>query len=371
MSDDDRDYTLGGSGSVEEIPAPDLDYRPPMPESYCPPIGLIGCGGITEYHLKAYRKAGFSVVALADVHEESAEKRRKEFYPDAKVFTDYRELLAIEEIEVVDIATHPAERVAIVEAALRAGKHVLSQKPFAVDLEVGQRLVDLADSVDRKLAVNQNGRWAPHFSYLRQAVSEGVIGDVYAAHLDVHWDHGWIAKTPFNSIPHVILYDFAIHWFDMITCFLGERRPLRVFASNTRSPSQEATPPLLAQALVEFEGAQASVVFDADVKHGALDRTYLAGTLGTLSSVGPSLSDQDVTLSLEAGVARPELEGTWFDEGFVGTMSELLQAIEQGREPVNGARENLRSLALCFAACQSADTGQPVEPGTVTRMPGH
>ena len=129
-------------------------------------------------------------------------------------------------------------------------------------------------------------------------------------------------------------------------------------------------PPLLAQAVVEYEGGQASVVFDADVRFGKADRTYVAGTKGVIESLGPSLTDQSVTLHTSKGVARPKLEGDWFSNGFVGTMGELLAAVEAGREPVNGARENLRSLALCFAACASAASGRAVVPGRVRRLPG-
>ena len=71
-----------------------------------------------------------------------------------------------------------AERVGLIEAALRAGKHVLSQKPFVLDLEVGKRLAALAAERGLHLAVNQNGRWAPHFRYALQAVRAGLIGPV-------------------------------------------------------------------------------------------------------------------------------------------------------------------------------------------------
>ncbi len=67
-------------------------------------------------------------------------------------------------------------------------------------------------------------------------------------------------------------------------------------------------------------------------------------------SRGPNLGQQAVELWTQAGVARPVLEGCWFSDGFVGTMGELMCAIEEGREPSHGARGNLDSLALCFAA---------------------
>src|SRR5689334_16948423 len=118
--------------SVKTIEAPELPYRPIGPRAYRPNIALIGCGGITEYHLKAYKSAGYNVVALCDCNESRALGRQKQFYPDAKVYPDHREMLKRDDIEVVDIATHPRERVALIEDALRARKHVLSQKPFVL-----------------------------------------------------------------------------------------------------------------------------------------------------------------------------------------------------------------------------------------------
>jgi predicted dehydrogenase len=250
-----------------------------------------------------------------------------------------------------------------------AGKHVLSQKPFVLDLDVGQRLVDLADRKQRQLAVNQNGRWAPHFSYAREAIRAGLLGDVTGVHLSVHWDHGWVAGTPFESVKHLILYDYAIHWFDIVLCFLAGKPATSVFASTARSASQHVAPNLLGQALIEFEGAQASLAFDADTRFGSQDRTYVAGSLGSLSSVGPGNRVQEVTLTTEAGTARPQLEGSWFPDGFHGTMGELLCAIEEKRPSIINAADNLQSLALCFAAVASAERHEPVKPGSVRKLP--
>ena len=194
-----KDYGVAKIDSERKVAAPRLAYEPIDPKRYSPPIGLIGCGGITRSHLKAYKAAGYRVVALCDRNEEKAEARRKEFFPKARIYTDYRELLKRDDIEVVDIATHSSHRVPIVEAALWAKKHVLSQKPFALDLTVGKRLADLADSCGVHLAVNQNGRWSPHFSYLRRAIDAGLIGSVISVHMSVHWNHNWILGTPFEE----------------------------------------------------------------------------------------------------------------------------------------------------------------------------
>lgn len=366
---DTTDYEIIGAKSGA-IAAPGLPYQPQNPKTYRPAIGLIACGGITQSHLTAYKKAGYNVVILCDLIKEKAESRRDEFFPGAKITADYRDVLARPDVEVVDIATHPRERAPLIEAALRANKHVLSQKPFVLDLAVGKKLADLADTQNKKLAVNQNGRWSPHFSYIRQAVQAGLIGEVLSVHMGVHWDHTWTKGTPFEAIRDLVLYDFGIHWFDMVSHLFAGNEAQQVSAFRTPAKNQEIAPPLLAQTIVAFEGGQASLSFDAALPFGPHDHTFVGGTKGTLVSVGPNLGKQTVTLTTEAGAATPLLSGSWFPEGFHGSMGELLCAIEENRQPINNARDNLRGLALCFAAIASAsEGGKPMVPRDITRLP--
>jgi predicted dehydrogenase len=357
------------SEALPAFPAPELPYLPQDPPHFRPAIALVGCGAITVEHLRVYRKAGYNVVALCDVLKERAESRRAEFFPDADVYDDVRDVVARDDIAVVDITTHPEDRVPLIEAALLAKKHVLSQKPFVENLDVGERLCNLAEKQGVLLAVNQNGRWAPHFSYMRLAVEAGLIGEVSAAHMAVHWDHGWVKTTPFNRIRHLILYDFGIHWFDIVNCFLAGQAPRRVYASFARSRSQAADPALLAQVQIEYDQAQASFVFDGDTRFGPWDTTYITGSRGTLKSSGPVIKDQQVELYTAEGVARPTLEGRWFPDGFHGAMAELTSAIAERRQPIHNARDNLQSLALCFAAVASAEAQEPRVPGNVRNMP--
>jgi predicted dehydrogenase len=347
-----------------------LPYEPRDPESYNPPIGMIGCGGITKEHCLGYVHAGYNVVALCDIDLAAAQARRDEFYPNAKVYADHNELLRQhDEIEVVDITTHPAVRPPIIEAALLAKKHVLSQKPFVLDLDVGERLVELADKQGCTLAVNQNARWAPYFSYIREAIHRGLLGDVFAVHLDVHWDHTWTAGTEFEKIEHLIMYDYAIHWFDIIRAFMPDEKPTRVYASRARSRHQPIKPPMLAQALVEFEHCQASLAFDACTPKPSLERAFVSGTTGTAFCAGKDNAVSEVTLRTEQGSVTTEVEGTWFPVGFHGTMGELLRSIEEKRQPEINAADNLISLALCFAGVASSVSGQPVVPGSVRKLP--
>lgn len=365
---DDEDYGIAERTELPETSAPDLPYRPPEPDAYDPTIALVGTGGISEQHLTAYRDAGWDVTVLCNRTVEKAEQRRREFYPDADVVSDYREVLARDDVDVVDVTTHPEEREAILEEAIEAGKHVLSQKPFVVDVDLGERLATLADERGVTLAVNQNGRWAPHFSYIRQAVDAGLLGTVTGAHASVDWDHNWIGETELDEVRHIVLYDFGIHWFDVMACLFDER-PEWVSASIAESPNQEATPPLLGQAALQFPSGQATLAFNGDVRYGPQDSTYVAGSEGTIESTGPDLTEQSVTLYTDDGYARPDLATTWFPDGFRGAMGELLCAIEEEREPDNSARDNLRTLEWCFAAVASAEDGEPKVPGEVRSLP--
>jgi predicted dehydrogenase len=347
------------AGDAKPVDAPVLDYLPPMPRDRSIAIGLIGAGGISFAHLDAYRKHGLNVVAICDRHADRAEARRDAYFPSAFATDRLEDVIGRAHIPVLDLTVHAEDRVALMRRALEAGQHVLSQKPFVRDLKVGEELVDLAASKRLQLAVNQNGRWAPHLSYLREAVSADLIGTVTGVHVAIQWDHTWIAGTPFAEMEHVILDDFAIHWFDFLISIIGDQAEL-VFATATRAKGQSMKSGLLSQALVSFADGQASLAFDGNATHGAADTTVIIGTRGTLRSTGPDLGRQVVKLYTSEGVAQPTLDGTWFNDGFAGTMGALLCAVESGREPINSARGNLAALRLSQAAIESARSGRPV-----------
>jgi len=351
------DYALVAKAAAE-VEAPDLPYRPPMPRDRSQAIALVGAGGVSGAHLEAYARYGLNVVAICSRDLERARARRDAYFPRARITDDFDSLLGDPALGVLDLATHADVRLDLMRRALNAGKHVLSQKPLVDNIDEGRKLIELAARRNLKLAVNQNGRWAPHLAAIREAVRAGLIGDVTGVHVEIRWDHGWIAGTPFEAMDDLILWDFGIHWFDFLASVIGDRART-VYATAARAAGQTARPPLLAQALVAFDGGQASLVFDGATRYGARDSTAVIGAKGVAFSQGPDLGHQAVELHTEAGVARPQLSGSWFNDGFAGAMGELLCAIEDDREPLNSASGNLGSLRLCQAALRSARTGAP------------
>ena len=131
-------------------------------------IGLIGAGGIAQVHLRAIKAVkGIEIVAVCDVMRERAEKAAAE-YGIPHVFTDYKDLLAMDEIEAVNITTfNQAHRAPTVDA-LQAGKHVLVEKPMAATLEDATAMTAAAHKTDKILMVALKTRYSPHMITARR-----------------------------------------------------------------------------------------------------------------------------------------------------------------------------------------------------------
>ena len=363
----DDQYALVAA-TVPEIDAPALPYMPPAIERDVR-LAIIGCGGIASTHLAAYQSRGWKVVAFCDIDKNRAQSRAEQFFPDALVTDNPEDIFALDNMDAIDIATHTRHRPPLIMRAIECGHHVLSQKPFVTDIQTGSELIALAKQNGVMLCVNQNGRFAPHLSYIRELVTSGTLGRITSIHTQIHWNHTWIAGTPFAKMRDIVLYDFGIHWFDFVASLLPVDAAVTVTAFRGDPRDDLGLPPLEATAVVEWPGGRATMSFDAGCLYGSGDSTTVIGTDGSVTSTGPDLGTQTLSVHLKSGRATPNLEGKWFNDGFAGTMAELLDASTTGRVARNGAEGNLRSLMLCFAAIESANTGCPVKMGSITRLP--
>jgi predicted dehydrogenase len=335
-------------------------YRPAFPSSYRPGVGIVGCGGIVKLaHLPAYTAYGVDVVGVFDVDPEATDGIQTQFPVVGKVFASVDELLADPRIDVVDIATHPGVRRGLIEQAIDAGRHVLSQKPFAVDLAAARALVEHADRSGVRLAVNQNGRWAPPWRIATLLIEQGQVGEVCAVtHLFEH-DFDWTIGTPYDEIEHFVLYDFAVHWIDITRCWLADKAVATVSAREYRTPSQAPgqKAPWGALVVVDCTDGTSAVIRSVGVATRRPGNPFwVHGTEGTIRGSVRKQTDF-VELERDGTSLRYSLEGEWLLDGFAGTMAELCSAIEEDREPFNSARHNLLTLEMTLAACRSADEG--------------
>lgn len=147
-------------------------------------IGIIGCNGIARgKHLPSLKKLPvIDLVAFCDIVESSALSLCHEFGTEhAKVYTDYRELLADPSIDVVHVCTPNNTHAEITVAALEAGKHVMCEKPMAKTTEGARAMVDAARRTGKKLSIGYQNRFRGDSQYLHEICQRGDLGDIYFA----------------------------------------------------------------------------------------------------------------------------------------------------------------------------------------------
>lgn len=146
-------------------------------------IGIIGCGGIANNkHMPALAKlsAKCEMIAFCDNQVERAEKAAAQYgVPGAKVYSDYNELLANPEVEVVHVLTPNVAHAPITVAAFEAGKHVLCEKPMAHTSADAQKMLDAWKKSGKKFTIGYQNRFRPEIQMLRKSCENGELGDIY------------------------------------------------------------------------------------------------------------------------------------------------------------------------------------------------
>ena len=147
-------------------------------------IGIIGCGGIANgKHMPSLRKVkDCEMVAFCDVIVERAEKAAAEFGAEgAKVYTDYKELLKDESIDVVHVCTPNRSHSPITVDALEAGKHVMCEKPMAINSAEAKKMLDAAERTGKLLTIGYQSRFRADSTFLKKEAEAGTFGDIYYA----------------------------------------------------------------------------------------------------------------------------------------------------------------------------------------------
>ena len=204
-----------------------------MMESKGQPLGygLIGCGLFGQFCLEQYETIdGLRAVAVADVDLEAAQAVADRFGLQA---CDSPEALFVsDDIDIVHVATPPSTHTDLVMAALRAGKHVLCEKPLATKIGDARRMVDAARDADRVLAVNLIMRYNPIAEVVKHIVDQRLLGEPlhgffenYAKDEPLPPDH-WFWKRDLSG---GIFVEHGVHFFDLFAWWLG---PGRVVAAQ-------------------------------------------------------------------------------------------------------------------------------------------
>ncbi len=146
---------------------------------------IIGCGGIANNkHMPALKTLAdcAEIVAFCDIVPERAEKALQDYgAPGAKVYHDYRELLQNKDVEIVHVCTPNRSHSEITVAALDAGKHVICEKPMAINPEEAQRMLDARNRSGKVLTIGYQYRQYDHSLQMKKLAETGALGEIYFA----------------------------------------------------------------------------------------------------------------------------------------------------------------------------------------------
>jgi predicted dehydrogenase len=347
-----------------------LDYLPRLPRRKDWRIGCIGAGFIMrDCHLVAYRQAGLNPVAIASRNPANA-LAVAERHQVPTVHATWQELLADPQIEVLDVAVPPDQQPIILKAAAEHGSHIkgiLAQKPLAMGVAEARDCVQRCAAAGMALAVNQNMRYDQSVRAARDLLRRGLLGEPVLATIDMRAIPHWMPWS--QQLPSLSTFVMSIHHLDTFRFWLGT--PDRVLASTrpdprTRFPHSDG----INLYILEYDrGCRASSwddVWAGPAREGAAPdiaiRWRIEGTEGMArGTIGwpsyPQRTPSTLDFTTKSTGDRwhsPRWPEVWFPDAFVGTMAQLLCALEEGTEPEISGRDNLETIALCAAVLTAA-----------------
>lgn len=316
-------------------------------------VGLIGCGRIAfEAHLPAYKKYNVKVVAVCDLIESRAKQAAKEFNIP-HYFTDAEELAAYKEVELIDIATRPSDRIDLLRSLYQFQKPMLIQKPLCYSYDEAALITEEFRRNALVGAINHNARWAPVSLQLAEWISQNKLGTLYQIHHTNRFNEN--LKAWYTDKNEYLFIDHGIHYLDLVRNYAKEM-PISVSAICKKKPGQVAQCPLSYSINLQFDsGLLASLYFNNAVPtpYSFACHWFLDGSLGSAHGTIDSVSCYN-----ENGILanQKRLNGDWVPEGFLGSYQALVDALKRQKVPPHSLADHLKTLKIAFAAIASAES---------------
>ncbi len=346
---------------------PALEYLPRLPRRKDVRIGCVGAGFIMrDCHLVAYRQAGFNPVAIASRNPATADAVARQHDIPRVVSIDA--LLDDPSIEVLDFAVPPdVQPDLILRAAQRCHvRGILAQKPLALSVKQAKACVEACEQAGIVLAVNQNMRYDQSVRALKSLLNRGDLGTPVLATLDMRAIPHWMPWS--EKLDSLATFVMSIHHLDTFRYWFGS--PTRVLASTRPDPRTtfDHTDGINLYILEYDSGLRAASwddVWTGPAREGSAGDIGIRwrvegtdglarGTIGWPSYPERTPSTLDYTTRQSSDWISPRWPEVWFPDAFVGTMAQLLCALEDGKEPEIGGRDNLETIALCEAVFTAA-----------------
>lgn len=350
-------------------------------------IGMIGCGQIAQHHMRTYANIpGAKMVACADI-DEAAAKRSAETYGIPNVFTDFRKMLEMDEIDAVDVCLHNNFHLPATAAALEAGKHVYCEKPMAGSYRDAVTMLEAAEKAGKKLHIQLSTLYSDETRATMELIQAGQLGELYHArstgfrrrgrpYVDGYGTPTFVQKR--NSAGGA-LYDMGVYHIAQMLYLLGnpnvEKVSGKIYQKIAMDPEREKISGYdveeLGLGFVRFAGDVTMDLIEAwAVNLGGIEGSCLLGSKGgvRLSPLGffSSVGDLDLNSTIDLGSARfrwNQLRG----EGDTLSNSQVhwIAALQGRTELIPTAKIALNTMLISEAVYMSDRLGREVSAAEV------
>ncbi len=335
-------------------------------------FGIIGCGIIADFHANAIHEciADADLVGVCDVVFDAAEKFATRHR--TKAFKDEAELLSCKDIDVVCICTPSGYHHTSVIAAARAGKHIICEKPLAINKEQ----LDACEAECKKsgvtVSVISQNRYAKNINQVKSAIDEGLLGKIVCADIYMkyyrsqeYYDSGsWRGTKRIDG--GGALMNQGIHGVDLLLYLAGSIKSVYA-VSKTLVRNIEVEDTL--SAVVEYEsGATGVIQATTSVYPGYPRRLDINGEKGSIVLDETSIvrwdiqnggGHDDVVLmpSFTNGASTPTAIS---NDGHIRQISDTIRCIREGQKPLSGLADGRRAVDVILAIYKSAEEKRPI-----------
>jgi predicted dehydrogenase len=342
-------------------------------------FGLIGCGMVGQHHITAIGGVpGSELVAVCDVNEDAA----RSFGEDAGVpwFTDYGVMLReVADLDVVNVCTPSGLHLEPALACIRAGKHVVVEKPLEITLDRCDKLIQAAEKAGVEIATIFPSRFGDAAQELKKAIERGRFGTLTLGNAIVPWwrtqeyydSGGWRGTWKLDG--GGALMNQSIHNVDLIQWYMGSATAVTAIAGCLAHQRIEVEDTAII-AVEWANGAYGTIIGTTAAWPGAHKRIEIAGTDGTVVMEEDSLIktwEFRKGRSNDSGIREQLAEGghgtgasdpmAFSPENHRRQIHDFVKAIRKGGQPLVDGLEGRRSVEIILAAYKSAQTGKRVE----------
>ena len=329
---------------------------------------VVGAGGISGAWFPTLAKENVDVVGVVDLNIEAARACVAKHELQAEASDDLKATLKRVDPDFVVDLTIPEAHCNVTCTALRAGYHVIGEKPMAASMAEARRMVKAAENSGKLYMVGQSRRWDQKHEQLRRTIAKGRLGTLTTANCDFYLGIHFGGFRDAMESP--LILDMAIHHFDMARMITGED-PVAVYAHESNPSGSWYAGDVAATCIFEMTNG---VIFNyrgSWCAEGCV--TSWSGDWRMIGEKGTVLYDHDqaphgqvVATKKTSGWCRPLKELTLPActvkyTGQRGALREMLSFLRTGKTPQTECHDNIKSLAMVFAAMQSSRTGRRVK----------